>query len=205
MMAAVKKTMGKKAVVVKNIATQKSTNKKTMVKKPTVKNEKDQKTLVVPPIFGKLKYDDDYRAYKTKTTLKVLDKEVKVDLIISELFGVGGIEEAHCEAYNAFMENVNKIMQDVFQGIIKYQNNEWDSTDHSASFPMFKTIDDVIKNTKIISITLKIHPEKYGSFRGQRGRFIVLIFNAKWVNDDYGLLSVALINEKVVEVTDQNI
>ena len=170
-----------------------------------MKREVVNMELQTHPLFGQLEYDD-YEGYKTNIIVKVRGEEIKIELIISEyLFGDGGIEEAHCEAYIALMENWDNIMQDVFQNIIEYQNDEWDSTDYSASFPLFESIDDVVKNTKITGITLNLHPEEYGMFRGQEGRFVVLLFNAEWVNDDYRILSVALINEKVVEVTDQNI
>ena len=36
-------------------------------------------------------------------------------------------------------------------------------------------------------------------------RYVVLLFETHWVNDDYRILSVALANEKVVYVTDENI
>lgn len=91
---------------------------------------------------------------------------------------------------------------DVLQSIIEYQNDEWDSTDYTQSFPKFKTVDDVLENVELTRITLEARPPEY---RKQEGRYIILLFNAEWVNDDYRLLSVALINENVVEVSDQDI
>jgi hypothetical protein len=129
-------------------------------------------------------------------------KETEVELIISETLGNGGIEKEHCEAYEALLANWDKIVPDVLQAIIKYQNDEWDSTDYTQSFPKFKTVNDVLENIELTSITINsLTPE----YREQEGRYVILIFGAEWVNDDYHLLSVALINEKVVEVTDQDI
>ncbi len=153
------------------------------------------------PLFGKLEYDD-YEGYITKTVVMFSGKETEVELIISETLGDGGIETQHSEAYEALIVNWTKIVSDVLQAIIEYQNEEWDSTDHTQSFPKFKMVDDVLENVELTRITLEAKPPEY---RKQEGRYIVLLFNAEWVNDDYGLLSVALINEKVVEVSDQAI
>jgi hypothetical protein len=153
------------------------------------------------PLFGELEYDD-YEGYVTKKIVMFSGKETEVELIISETLGNGGIEKEHCEAYEALLANWDKIVPDVLQAIIKYQNDEWDSTDYTQSFPKFKTVNDVLENIELTSITINsLTPE----YREQEGRYVILIFGAEWVNDDYHLLSVALINEKVVEVTDQDI
>ncbi len=153
------------------------------------------------PLFGELEYDD-YEGYITKTVVMFSGKETEVELIISETLGDGGIEQSHCEAYEALIENWNKFLPDILQSILEYQNKEWDSTDYTQSFPKFKTVDDLLDNIELTRITLEAQPPEY---RRQEGRYIVLLFNVEWVNDDYGLLSVALINEKVVEVSDQAI
>lgn len=152
-------------------------------------------------LFGELEYDD-YEGYKTKTVVMFSDKEKEVDLVISETLGNGGIEKEHCEAYEALIVNWDKIVPNILQSIIEYQNEEWDSTDYTQSFPKFKTVEDVLENIELTSITIEAQPPEY---RKQKGRYIILLFSAEWVNDDYGLLSVALINEKVVEVSDQDI
>lgn len=153
------------------------------------------------PLFGELEYDD-YEGYKTKTVVMFSGKETEIELIISETLGTGGIEKEHCQAYEALIANWDKIVSDVLQSIIEYQNDEWDSTDYTQSFPKFKTVDDVLENVELTRITLEARPPEY---RKQEGRYIILLFNAEWVNDDYRLLSVALINENVVEVSDQDI
>lgn len=39
----------------------------------------------------------------------------------------------------------------------------------------------------------------------ENDRYVVLLFHAEWVNDDDRILSIALINEKIDEITDQNL
>ena len=156
----------------------------------------------VDPFFGELEYDE-YEGYKTFVVVKIQGKDTKVDLVISNRYG--RIENAHNEAFEALMKNWDNIIQVVFQSIIEYQDTHWYDTDHMQSFPKFETMDDVVRHTEIFNITLMLHPEHFGQFRGLEGRFAVLLFGADWVNDDYRILSVALINEKVVEVTDQNL
>ncbi|GEM_PF-3609746 len=153
------------------------------------------------PLFGPLEYDD-YLGYTTSTTVLFSGKKTEVELIISETLGNGGIEEIHCDTYNVLIENWEEIVPDVLQAIIKYQNTEWGASDHTQSFPMFKTMNDVLENVELIRITLEAGIPEY---RKQEGRYVVLLFSAEWVNNDYRLLSVALINEKVVEVTDQDV
>lgn len=152
------------------------------------------------PLFGELEYDD-YEGYKAKTIITFSDKETEVDLILSEIYGNGGIEEEHCKAYEALIANWGNIVPEVLQAIIKYQNEEWDSTDYTQSFPKFKTVNDVFENVELIGITVEAGLPEYQ----EEGRYIILLFDAEWVNNDYRLLSVALINEKVVEVSDQDI
>lgn len=153
------------------------------------------------PLFGELEYDD-YEGYKTKATVLFSGKETEVELILSETFGSGGVEQEHAEAYHALIEHRDTIVPDILKAIIQYQHEEWDSSDHTQSFPKFKTIDDVLKNVELTRITIEVRPPEY---RNQEGRYIILLFGAEWVNDDYRLLSVALLNETVVEVTDQDI
>lgn len=56
---------------------------------------------------------------------------------------------------------------------------------------------DVLNNTKFYGI--KIQSES------KEKRNAVLEFSADWVNDDYRVLSVNLINEEIIAVTDQAI
>lgn len=153
------------------------------------------------PLFGELEYDE-YEGYVTETVVMFSGKETEIELTISETLGNGGIEKEHCDAYEALLINWDKIVPDVLKSIIEYQNEEWDSTDYTQSFTKFQTVEDVLENTELISIKIEATPPEY---RNQKGRYIILIFSAEWVNNDYRLLSVALINEKVVEVTDQDI
>ena len=146
----------------------------------------------IHPLFGELEYDYDYEEYKTDIIVAISGKETKVELIISE------IEEVHCATYKALMGNWGKIIQNVLQSILEYQNEEWGATNHTQSFPFFKTVDDVLEHTELFGIRLHAHPE-------QEGQYVILSFSAECVNNDYRVLSVALINEKVAEVTDQAI
>ncbi|MGL4695503.1 DUF6985 domain-containing protein [Enterococcus larvae] len=152
-------------------------------------------------LFGKLTYDE-YDGYRGKIPVSFSGNEEEVELIISEIFGDGGIEDGHREAYDMLSKNWEDVVQEVVQSVLIYQNEIWDSTDHTQCFPKFQTENDVLKNIELISITLEA---KAPDFRGQQGRYAVMVFNAEWVNDDYHLLSVALINEKVVEISDQAI
>jgi len=103
------------------------------------------------------------------------------------------------------MGDWDNILSGVYKSIIEYQNERWGDNDQTVSFPKFKTLQDAIDNTKLVGITISIHPEEFGQFRGQKGRFAVLMFDAEWVADDARTLSVALINEKVAEITSQEI
>lgn len=153
------------------------------------------------PLFGELEYDD-YEGYITKTVVEFSGQEKEIELVISETNGNGGIEKGHCEAYEAMLANWDKIEPDVLQAIIEYQNEHWDDTDHTQSYPKFKTVEDVLENAELIGIRIEARPHEYLELEG---RFIVLLFSAEWVNNDYELLSVALVNEKVIRVTDQDI
>ncbi|MEW4413436.1 hypothetical protein [Clostridium sp. AN503] len=79
-------------------------------------------------------------------------------------------------------------------------NGSWGDTDHTNSFLKFETAQDVLDNTELYGIQIETQ-----SPDNQDDRYVVLLFNAEWVNDDYRILSVALVNEKVDEVTDQNL
>lgn len=153
------------------------------------------------PLFGELEYDD-YVGYQTKTVVMFSGNEIEIDLVISETLGNGGIEKAHCEAYEALTLNWDKMVPKVLQAVMEYQNEEWDSTDYTQSFPKFQTVDDVLANIELTRITLEVRPPMY---REIEGRYIVLLFHAEWVNNDYRLLSVAMVNEEVTEVSDQDL
>jgi len=157
------------------------------------------------PLFGELVYDEDCEKYEGKTTVKLQNRAAEIDFRIDCIFGMGVLEETHCETYNALMKDWDNILSDVYKSIIQYQNERWGDNDHTASFPKFKTLQDAIDNTSLFEITISIHPEEFGLFKGQEGRFVVLMFDAEWVGDDARALSVALINEKVMEVTSQEI
>lgn len=151
------------------------------------------------PVFGELDYDE-VEGYITQTVVPFLGKDREVELVLSELWGEGGIEPQHVEAYEAMKRNWDALVADMVQAIIHYQNENWDSSDHTQSFPVFKTVEDVREHVELISIKLEA-----GTPDDQEGRYIVIVFSAEWVNNDYGVLSVGLINEKVVQVTDQDL
>lgn len=155
------------------------------------------------PLFGELEYDEDeYEGYKAKAVVTFKGKETEVDLMLSEVLGDGGVEETHCEAYKAMMENWDQIVAEALQAALEYQNESWEDSDHTMSFPKFKTVEDVLDNIELFSIKIEARPPMDFD---QDGRYIVLIFEAEWVNNDYRLLSVGLYNEKVDEVTDQDL
>lgn len=151
------------------------------------------------PLFGVLSYDD-YEGYRGKVSLDFSSKTAEVELILSEVLGEGGIEQSHYDAYRMLMKKWTLIVEEVLWAILAYQNKNWDSTDYSQSFSKFETIDDVLENIELIQLTIEA---KTPDFYHQDGRYIVLLFTAEWVNDDYGLLSVVLIDEIIVKVTDQ--
>ena len=156
---------------------------------------------ITHPIFGELAYDD-YDGYTAKKIFPFADKEVEIELVLEENEVGSGIEEFHCEAFKNLMANWDKTIPNVLQAIIKYQNEEWSSTDHTQSFPKFNTHCDVLENVKLFGIkitTLILGHEK------EDGCYVVLLFGANWVNEDYGVLSVALDGENVIEVSDQDI
>jgi hypothetical protein len=153
---------------------------------------------VIHPLFGELEYDD-YEGYKTKKIVSFSGKETEIELIIKT---DNEIEKDYCETYETLMINWDEIVPNVIQAIIQYQNEEWSSTDHTQSFPQFKTPCDVLENIKLFGI--KIATLIMGH-KKQKGCYVVLTFEAEWVNDDYGILSVALDDGKVIEVSDQDI
>lgn len=151
------------------------------------------------PLFGVLSYDD-YEGYKGKLSLDFSKKTIEIELILSELFGESGIEQSHYDTYRMLMKKWGSIVEEVVRAILAYQNENWDSTDHSQSFSKFETVDDVLENIELIQLTIEA---KAPSFYHRDGRYAVLLFSAEWVNDDYGLLSVVLIDEAIVKITDQ--
>lgn len=153
------------------------------------------------PLFGELEYDE-YEGFITKKVVLFSGEEAEIELVISDPYEEGEIQEEHCEAYEAMLASWDKVVPDVLQAIIKYQNEHWDDSDHTQSYPMFKTVNDVLEHVKLISIRIDAQPHESLELEG---RFVVLIFSAEWVNNDYKLLSVALVKEKVIEVTDQDI
>jgi len=116
------------------------------------------------PLFGELTYDEERDMYEGKTTVKLQSKETELDFRIDCFSDTGEIEETHCETYNALMENWDNILSDVYKNIIQYQNERWGDNDHTASFPKFNTLEDVIDNTELFEITIGIHPEEFGQF-----------------------------------------
>ncbi|MDD5794160.1 MAG: hypothetical protein PUD42_05265 [Clostridiales bacterium] len=167
---------------------------------------------LVHPIFGELKLDE-YTGYEGTKLINFSGREREVRITFDE-----EISEKHCQAYKSFIEKLDEITPDIIQSIIKYQNEIHDDSDYTASFKYFKTAEDVLENTELLEITLQVdlyeivkESELYHKVMQEElndtedGRFVVLVFGAEWVNDDYHLLSVALANEKVVYVTDENI
>lgn len=151
------------------------------------------------PLFGELEYDE-YGGYQTKTTLFFSGKDTEVELTLAEDFDEAGILTAHCDTFEALMKSWPQIAADVVRSILKYQNEEWDATDYTQSFPRFTSAEEVLQNITFLGVTLEARPPRQ---LAANGRFCVLLFHAEWVNNDYRLLSVALSNEKVVLVTDQ--
>ena len=151
-------------------------------------------------IMGELKLNEDREEYETKKTLTFGPKEVEITITLSETFGNGGVEDGHIKAYEALMKNWDKIISDVLNAIIEYQNKIWESTVHTNSFKKFETTQDVLDNTALYGIQIETQ-----SPDNKNDRYVVLLFNAEWVNDDYRILSIALINEKIDEITDQNL
>lgn len=167
---------------------------------------------LVHPIFGDLTLND-YDEYQATKFINFSGIEKEVEITFDD-----EISEKHCTSYQFFIENLDKITPDIIQSIIEYQNEHHDYTDYSASFKYFETTEDVLENTALLEISLQI--ELHGIVKDsalynkvikeeanavENPRLVVLVFEAEWVNDDYHLLSVALMNEKVVYVTDQNI
>lgn len=151
-------------------------------------------------IFGELEFNPDKEEYETKKILCFGGKEMELTITLSETFGNGGVEDGHIRAYEALIRNWDKITNDVLNAMIEYQNRSWEDTDHTNSFLKFETAQDVLDNTELYGIQIETQ-----SPDNQDERYVVLLFNAEWVNDDYRILSVALVNEKVDEVTDQNL
>lgn len=146
--------------------------------------------------FGHLIYDDNNR-YVMKKSLFFCGRKYDIDIYFSGYYNNEDISEAHCVTYEALIANWDKVTSTVIEKIILFQNDEWDSSDHTMSFKKFETTVDVLDHTKFYGITIQSDDIEE--------RNAVLEFNADWVNDDYRLLSVSLINEEVVEVTDQAI
>jgi hypothetical protein len=163
------------------------------------------------PLFGRIKVDRDDEeiyGYIAKTSVMFSGKKVKVDVNIPPGDKEGLIEQKYCDTYEALLSNWDKIMPEVLQAVIKYQNERWDLSDPTHNirqFPRFKTVDDVLRNIDPVSIEIETNPSQYNTDKDKRGRYAVLVFYAAWVNEDYGLLSVALVDEKVTLVTDQAI
>ncbi len=164
------------------------------------------------PVFGKLGLNE-YEEYEAIRLIKFsgLEKEVRITFDDE-------ITEEHCQAYQSFLENLDKITPDIIQSIIEYQNEHHDDTDHTASFKYFENARDVLENTGLFEIVLQTelfgvvtHSELYCKVMKEelnsigKGRYVVLLFEAEWINDDYRILSVALANEKVIYVTEENI
>ena len=156
---------------------------------------------ITHPIFGELWYDD-YHGYTAKKIVSFADKEAEIEIVLKENEVGSGIEEAHCETFKNLMANWDRTMPNVLQAIIKYQNEEWSSTDHSQSFPIFKSPCDVLENVELCGIKIASLIQGH---KKEDGCYVVLTFGADWVNDDYRLLSVALDGEKIVKVSDQHV
>lgn len=151
-------------------------------------------------VLGELELNEDREEYEAKKTLSFGQKEVGLTITLSETFGNGDVEDGHIKAYEALIKNWDKITSNVLNAIIEYQNKNWENTVHTNSFKKFETIQDVLDNTELYGIQIETQ-----SPDNKNDRYVVLLFNAEWVNDDYRILSVALVNEKVDEITDQNL
>lgn len=164
------------------------------------------------PIFGELELND-FEEYEAIRHIKFsgLEKEVKITFDDE-------INEEHCQTYQSFIENLDRITPDIIQSIIEYQKECHDYTDYTASFKYFENTNDLLENTELFEIVLQTelhgvvtdsnlyHKVMKEELNGtEEERYVVLLFEAKWVNDDYRILSVALANEKVIYVTDENI
>ncbi|MFJ7982287.1 DUF6985 domain-containing protein [Lysinibacillus xylanilyticus] len=77
-----------------------------------------------------------------------LEKEVKITF-------ENEINEEHCQAYQYFIENLDRITPDIIQSIIEYQNECHDYTDYTASFKYFENANDVLENTELFEIALQ--------------------------------------------------
>lgn len=146
--------------------------------------------------LGHLVYDE-YNRYVMKKSLIFCGKENEIEIYFRGYYDNEDITEVHCDTYDALFANWEKIVPKVVETIIYYQNEQWDFTNHTMSFKKFENTSDVLDNTEFYGITIQSDSKEK--------RNTVLEFNADWVNDDYRLLSVELINEEVVEVTDQAI
>ncbi|WP_336046231.1 DUF6985 domain-containing protein [Solibacillus ferritrahens] len=164
------------------------------------------------PIFGELELNE-FEEYEAIRLIKFSGLEKKVKITFDD-----EINEEHCRAYQSFIENLDRITPDIIQSIIEYQNECHDDTDYTASFKYFENTNDVIESTELFEIALqtelhggvtdsnlyhKVMKEELDGIEEER--YVVLLFEANWVNDDYRILSVALANEKVIYVTDENI
>lgn len=146
--------------------------------------------------LGYLIYDE-YSKYIMEKKLLFCGKEYHIDIYFNGYYYNEDITAFHCTTYDAIISNWDTIQSTVIEKIILFQNDEWDASDHTMSFKKFETTNDVLDHTKFYGITIQTE--------NINEHDIVLEFNADWVNDDYRILSVHLMNEEVVEVTDQAI
>ncbi len=123
--------------------------------------------------------------------------------------------EEYSTIYQSFIKNLDKITPEILQAIRKYQNECYDDSDYTSSFKYFENDKDVIENIELLQITFQIDPfgvvkdtklyKEMVKDKENELKCMVLVFNAEWVNDDYRLLSVAIVNEKVVYVSEENL
>ena len=164
--------------------------------------------VLLHPILGELELNE-FEEYEAIRLIKFSGLEKKVKITFDD-----EINEEHCRAYQSFIENLDRITPD----IIHSMNECHDDTDYTASFKYFENTNDIIESTELFEIALqtelhggvtdsnlyhKVMKEELDGIEEER--YVVLLFEANWVNDDYRILSVALANEKVIYVTDENI
>ena len=179
-------------------------------------------------IFPKLDLNN-CEDYEYSKIIKFLNSKKEVDIRFQEIYEfdeeeetfekyseyVRESEERYYYTYMNFIKDLENITPDIIKNIIKYQNEHYEDNDYTKSFKYFENAKDVIDNVELLTISIrnetyghiekeciKMFPELKNDIQYLKVRVLVLIFYAEWVTDDYKLLSVALVNEKVVFVTE---
>lgn len=186
--------------------------------------------IINHPIFGILT-KDDYNEYRGTYNIHFTGVKQKVELTL-EIFDDNDLEyfveeglyekynneilfEEYSTIYQSFIKNLDKITPEILKNIREYQNECYYNSDHTASFKYFENDKDVIENIELLQIVLQCNPfgivtetklyQEMAKDEEDEIKCIVLVFYAEWVNDDYRLLSVAIVNEKVIYVTEESI